>query len=105
MSLLFSARLKLGVTSLLLFLLPAEIAQATSPLFLVEPSVALAGNGSVCCPFYLPAGLATLIVLTRETPWYHVSYLHYPSRCDRLLLQVDAHRGFVTGVRPQRHVA
>ena len=41
MSLPFSARLKFGVTSMLLFLLPAGMAQATSPLFLVESSMTI----------------------------------------------------------------
>ena len=44
MSLSFSARLKLSVTGLLLFLLPAGTAQTTSPLFLVQPSVTLASG-------------------------------------------------------------
>ena len=54
-SLSLSATLKLGVTILLLFLLQAGMAQAASPLFLVEPSVALAGGGEVLTPYYREA--------------------------------------------------
>jgi Bacterial Ig-like domain (group 3)/FG-GAP-like repeat len=57
MSLPFSARLKLAVTSLLLFLLPAGIAQATAPLFPVEPSITLTNATDVLPSSYREAFL------------------------------------------------
>jgi hypothetical protein len=57
MSLPFSARLTLGVTSLSLFLLPPGMAQATAPLFPVEPSITLTNATGVWTSTYSEAFL------------------------------------------------